>query len=81
MGANRIESDTTNGVIRYKFNGNPAGDPTGGPLESLRAVRAWCRKIKTGDGGFGGDEIVLRKLAKTIEDMAVTEVKRGNLAP
>jgi hypothetical protein len=76
-GRQEIGSETHNGVIRYTFNGKPASEP----LESLRAVRAWCRKIKTGDGGFGGDEIGLRKLAKTIEDMAVTEVKRGNLAP
>jgi len=76
-GRHKIESDTHHGVIRYKYDGNPAGEP----LDNLKAVRAWCTKIKAGTGGFGGDEIGLRKLAKMIEDMAVSEVRRGNLKP
>lgn len=74
-GRHEIKSETEHGVMRYTFNGNPAGDA----FDSLRAVRAWCAKIKTGDGGFSGDTIGLRKLAKLVEQMAVDEVKRGNL--
>lgn len=77
VGRHKVGSSTEHGVMRYTFNGTPIG----GAFENLRDVRAWCAKIKTGDGGFSGDTIVLRKLAKAIEEMAVDEVRRGNLKP
>lgn len=77
MGKHQVTSETQDGAIRYTFDGLNLRQP----FNSLGAVRAWCKQIKAGNGGFDGDTISLHNLAKKIEEMAVTEVRRGNLAP